>query len=139
MRAKNTIGQFRKCMHVKGLFKHAVCVCEGGCAYLYQGYIPYGQGYSASRVSSRSIKERRTFTFGGSGGIRQSYERRRNPKRVETTMAEKEAVSMSDILRLLVETQQRQVEAEQRREEERRQEQRREEERRQEQRREEES
>ena len=24
MRAKNTIGQFRKCMHVKGLFKHAV-------------------------------------------------------------------------------------------------------------------
>ena len=29
MRAKNTIGQFRKCMHVKGLFKHAVCVCEG--------------------------------------------------------------------------------------------------------------
>eukprot|EP00731_Ephydatia_muelleri_P003135 Em0001g3135a len=57
--------------------------------------------------------------------------------RVETTMAEKEAVSMSDILRLLVETQQRQVEAEQRREEERRQEQRREEERRQEQRREE--
>ena len=28
MRAKNTIGQFRKCMHVKGLFKHAVCVCE---------------------------------------------------------------------------------------------------------------
>ena len=58
--------------------------------------------------------------------------------RVETTMAEKEAVSMSDILRLLVETQQRQVEAEQRREEERRQEQRREEERRQEQRREEE-
>ncbi|KAL5515899.1 hypothetical protein EMCRGX_G001144 [Ephydatia muelleri] len=47
--------------------------------------------------------------------------------RVETTMAEKEAVSMSEILRLLVETQQRQVEAEQRREEERRQEQRREE------------
>ena len=62
MRAKNTIGQFRKCMHVKGLFKHAVCVCESSCAYLYQGYIPYGQGYSASRVSSRSIKERRTFT-----------------------------------------------------------------------------
>ncbi|KAL5491772.1 hypothetical protein EMCRGX_G017129 [Ephydatia muelleri] len=58
--------------------------------------------------------------------------------RIETTMAEKEAVSMSDILRLLVETQQRQVEAEQRREEERRREQRREEERRQEQRREEE-
>ena len=28
MRAKNTIGQFRKCMHVKGLFKHAVCVCD---------------------------------------------------------------------------------------------------------------
>eukprot|EP00731_Ephydatia_muelleri_P003365 Em0001g3365a len=50
-----------------------------------------------------------------------------DPSRVETTMAEKEAVSMSDILRLLVETQQRQVEAEQRREEERRQEQRREE------------
>ena len=64
MRAKNTIGQIRKCMHVKGLFKHAVYVCESSCAYLYQGYIPYGQGYSASRVSSRSIKERRTFTLG---------------------------------------------------------------------------
>ena len=44
--------------------------------------------------------------------------------RVETTMGESEAVSMSDVLKLLMETQQRQVEVEHQREEERRQEQR---------------
>ena len=42
--------------------------------------------------------------------------------RVETTMVEKEAATMNDVLRLLMVTQQRQVEAEHRREEARRRE-----------------
>ena len=110
----------------------------------YKGYIPYTTRVIAQaayrRALSRTVKAEPSHLVAavGFGSRTKDDETQKACKRfmstrsgllfrIETTMVEKEAATMNDVLRLLMETQQRQVEAEHRREEERRQERREEE------------